>query len=160
MNLDEQQLKQVTAWIAEGIKISEVQKRMETVLGLKLTYLEVRLLLDDLKVMPKDQVIQTTTTIKSDASAGAPPSPDESPMEDEAFPETPSGVTVAVDALARPGAMASGNVTFSDGISAVWYLDQYGRLGLTAPNKGYKPSEADVAAFQKALQIELAKLGF
>jgi hypothetical protein len=160
MNLDELQLKQVTAWIAEGLKISEVQKRMETELGLKMTYLEVRLLLDDLRVMPKDQFRQPAIAITPDASAAVPSSPEETLLADDASPEPPSGVKVTVDALARPGAMASGNVTFSDGITAVWYLDQYGRLGLTAPTKGYKPVEADVAAFQKALQLELAKLGF
>jgi hypothetical protein len=67
---------------------------------------------------------------------------------------------VSVDQLARPGAVVSGKVTFSDGKSADWYLDQMGRLGVVPRDKGYKPSAADVQAFQMQLQNELAKLGF
>jgi hypothetical protein len=65
-----------------------------------------------------------------------------------------------VDQIARPGTLVSGKVTFSDGQNAEWSLDQTGRLALTAQQKGYRPSQADVQAFQQALQNELAKLGF
>ena len=54
MNLDETQRKQVAAWIDEGLKIADIQKRMEAQWGLRLTYLEVRLLVDDLKLTPKE----------------------------------------------------------------------------------------------------------
>ena len=54
MNLDETQRKQVKHWIEEGLKLSDIQKRLETEWGLRQTYLEVRLLVDDLKLMPKD----------------------------------------------------------------------------------------------------------
>ena len=65
-----------------------------------------------------------------------------------------------MDSVVRPGAMISGNVTFSDGKSAGWYLDQMGRLGMAPMEKGYRPSPADVEEFQLALQDELAKKGF
>jgi hypothetical protein len=67
---------------------------------------------------------------------------------------------VAVDQIARPGALVSGSVTFSDGMKADWYLDQTGRLGLIAKQQGYKPSQADVQQFQMALEREMAKMGF
>src|SRR3974390_262904 len=54
MNLDEAQRKRVTEWIAQGLKLSEIQNRLQSELGLKLTYMEVRLLVDDLKLTPKD----------------------------------------------------------------------------------------------------------
>jgi hypothetical protein len=70
-----------------------------------------------------------------------------------------SGVSVGVDQVTRPGALVSGKVTFSDGQQGEWYLDQTGRLGVAPKQQGYKPSPADVQAFQLALQDELAKMG-
>ena len=72
----------------------------------------------------------------------------------------PGKVSVGVDQIARPGAIVSGKVTFSDGQKAEWYLDQTGRLGVVPAKQGYKPSAADVQEFQIALQQELAKLGY
>src|SRR5436190_13241896 len=54
MNLDDAQKKKVTEWIAQGLKLSDIQKLLSAELGLRLTYMEARLLVDDLKLMPKD----------------------------------------------------------------------------------------------------------
>ena len=54
MNLDEAQRKRVAAWIAEGLKLSEIQNRLASELKIHLTYMDVRLLVDDLKLTPKD----------------------------------------------------------------------------------------------------------
>src|SRR3989442_14518742 len=54
MNLDDTQKKKVTEWIAQGLKLSEIQKLLGDELGLRLTYMEARLLVDDLKLIPKD----------------------------------------------------------------------------------------------------------
>jgi len=69
-------------------------------------------------------------------------------------------VTLSSDTLARPGAMASGKVTFSDGEKAVWYIDQFsGQLGMVPPFPGFKPSPEDVRQFQVLLESELGRLG-
>jgi hypothetical protein len=65
-----------------------------------------------------------------------------------------------VDKLARPGALVSGKVTFSDGHTADWRLDQTGQLGLIPQQAGYRPPPADLQQFQAALDAELSKLGF
>ena len=146
MNLDDTQRKKVAAWINEGLKLAEIQKRLETELGLRMTYLEVRLLVDDLKLKPKDP----------------PPPVKPAPKPEDALsppPPAPGKVSVTVDQLARPGAMVSGKVKFSDGKTAEWILDQAGRLGLVPGEKGYKPPAADLQEFQVALQQELQKLG-
>jgi hypothetical protein len=150
MNLDETQRQKVGAWINEGLKLAEIQKRLEAEFGLRVTYLDVRLLVDDLKLKPKDPP--------------APPKPPALPaneLVDAAPPASParSKVSVTVDQLARPGALVSGKTKFSDGKTAEWFLDQSGRLGLAPTEKGYKPSAADLQDFQQALQIELTKLG-
>jgi hypothetical protein len=157
MNLDEAQRQTVAKWIAEGAKLSEIQKRLLE-LGIKLTYMEVRFLVDDLKLTPKDP-----EPPKVVAPVSAPANPTKLTAEKNPAPEgtlPASGVSVSVDQIAKPGAIVSGKVTFSDGQTADWILDQTGRLGVVPKQAGYKPSAADVQDFQTALQTEIAKLGF
>jgi hypothetical protein len=72
----------------------------------------------------------------------------------------PAGVSVAVDQIARPGAVVSGKVTFSDGVRAEWQFDQAGRLALAPQQPGYRPSAADLQQFQLTLESELSRMGF
>ena len=62
--------------------------------------------------------------------------------------------------MVRPGAIISGEVTFSDGVSGKWAMDQFGRLVLEAGRKGYKPSAADVQEFQRELSAQMQRHGF
>lgn len=163
MKLDDTQRQKVAAWIAEGLKLSEIQTRIGKDLGVPLTYMEVRFLVDDLKLTPKDpeppKVAAPTAASPLAAPAPAPSVPVK--LSPEGEPATPAAtVAVTVDQLAKPGAMVSGKVTFSDGQKADWYLDQMGRLGVVPAVQGYKPAQADVQEFQLALQDELAKMGF
>ncbi len=159
--LTEAQRGQVATWLAEGLKLSEIQKRLETEFGLRLTYMEVKFLIGDLQLMPKDQ----EPTKPSDAVLGAGQSvPQSSPPVAAPPPPaspapSPGAVAVSVDQITRPGAMVSGKVTFGDGQKGVWYVDQLGRLGLAPEQKGYRPSAADMREFQIALDRELARLG-
>ena len=162
MNLDDAQRKQVGGWIAEGLKLSDIQKRLADELGLRLTYMEVRLLVDDLKLTPKDPE-PTPTPELSGAQPGKGAAIDGEAQllpEDDARAPGGGGVSVKVDQLARPGAIVSGQVTFTDGKSAEWYLDQMGRIGLAPKEAGYKPAASDVQIFQAELQRQLAKMGF
>jgi hypothetical protein len=157
MNLDESQRQKVAAWIADGATISRIQSQLASELGLKLTYMEVRFLVDDLKLTPKDPeppkvAAPVAEAIKPADAKNAPPS---------AGPPGAAGkVSVTVDQLARPGAIVSGKVTFSDSQAADWHLDQTGRLGVVPKQQGYKPSAADVQQFQAALEKEIARMGF
>jgi hypothetical protein len=163
MNLDEAQRQRVTAWILQGAKLSEIQTRLAEEFGLRLTYVEVRLLVDDLKLTPKDpEPPKGVAQIGAAPATGAsPPSAGKKAAPAPAAPPPPTGkVSVTVDELVRPGAVVSGKVTFSDGQQADWYLDQTGRLGVVPRQQGYKPSAADVQQFQAALQNELARMGF
>jgi hypothetical protein len=166
MNLDESQRKKVTEWIGQGLKLSDIQSRLGSELGLTLTYMEVRLLVDDLKLTPKDverpKTPQTglgATTTSAPAGAGAPTAAPASPEVPPSGVPAAGGVSVVVDHLTRPGALVSGKVTFSDGNRAEWYLDQAGRLGLVPQQPGYRPPAGDVQQFQAALESELSKMG-
>jgi hypothetical protein len=153
MNLNEEQRQRITAWILQGAKLAEIQNRMAQEFGIRLTYMETRLLVDDLKLTPKDPEPPKTEK---------PPVPDAKKTAEEkpgASAPKAGGVSVSVDQIARPGAVVSGKVTFSDGQKAEWYLDQMGRLGVVPAQQGYKPPAADVQQFQIALQEELQKMG-
>lgn len=150
-------------WIADGMKLSDFQRRLETDFALRLTYMEVRFLIDDLKVVPKDPEPPKAPPSASPEPAARPAST--APVEpDEVVPPEggPAGgdVQVTVDAVTRPNAMVSGRVRFSDGKGAAWLIDTYGRPGLVADEKGYRPSQPDLMAFQAALERELSRLGF
>ena len=162
MNLDDAQKRRVAEWIKEGLKLSEIQSRMASEWGLRLTYMEVRLLTDDLKLTPKDieppkPAIQTlkTSSAESDGARAA----DQTPIAD-AEPTTRSGsVAISVDQIARPGAVVSGSVTFSDGNEAEWHFDQNGRLGMVPRQSGYRPTPADLQQFRGALEAALSRMG-
>jgi hypothetical protein len=168
--LTPEQQSQARQWIADGMKLSEFQKRIESDFSVKLTYMEVRMLVDDLKVIPKDPeppkaptpppTPTAPTTALADTAAPA-PVPGGALEPDDILPPPGGGlVKVTVDVVTRPGALVSGRVVFSDGKGAAWLVDQYGRPGLVADEKGYRPSPADLAEFQGALEQELMKQGF
>jgi len=167
MNLDDSQRKKVAEWIGQGLKLSEIQSRLNSEFGLTMTYMEVRFLVDDLKLTPKDvervKPGQSPLTSQTAAPpAGTPASAAKSatgPKPAEPSAAAPGKVSVSVDTLARPGAVVSGKVTFSDGNKADWYLDQAGRLGLVPEKTGYRPPPGDVQDFQMALETDLSKMG-
>ena len=172
MNVDEATRQKVAEWIEQGLKLSDIQNRLGSELGITLTYMETRFLVDDLKLTPKEQAAREPLAQLNMPSAGAVAQGDSLPEmgtepaqglaepEDGALPPVGTGtVSLSVDRLARPGALVSGSVTFSDGNSGTWYLDQLGRLAISPAKQGYRPAPADVQAFQLQLQNELAKLG-
>lgn len=159
MTLDDTQRKKVAGWIADGMKLSEIQNRLASELGVRMTYMDVRLLVDDLKLTPKDieppKPVAPVAPPVAPQKSGADLKVDNAPAPESSV----SGVSVAVDQIARPGAVVSGKVTFTDGKKADWYIDQTGRLGLAPQEAGYRPAAADVQQFQVALESELSKMG-
>lgn len=165
MQLDDVQKQKVSTWIEEGSSLSDIQNRLDQEFGVRLTYMDVRLLVGDLQLTPKDPEQPTPETLSASAPAapGAAGLSDSFAAPDEILPPggLPTGnVTLTVDQITRAGALISGKATFSDGKKADWSLDQYGRLGMVPAEEGYRPPEADVVEFQKALEKELVKLGY
>ena len=168
MNLDDAQRQKVTDWIADGLKLSDIQTRLGSELGITMTYMEVRFLVDDLKLTPKDA--EPRRTIEPVLSSPAvPPASGARASAGQAGPAAPQpaplgggagGVSISVDEITRPGAVVSGKVTFSDGNTVAWQIDQTGRLGLIPSKAGYRPPASDMQSFQMALEDELSKLGF
>ena len=157
MQLTEEQRKTVASWIAEGAKLSQVQQRLAEEFGIRLTYMEARFLVDDLKLVPQETVQSAPA---KPAASGM-----ENPAEPGAFADVPEEaampgkVRVALDQIMHPGSLVSGSVTFSDGVTAQWHLDQMGRFALVPPKPGYRPSKEDLADFRIVLEEELARRG-
>lgn len=160
MTLDEEKKQKVIGWIKEGRKLSEIQNLLASEFGIRMTYMEVRLLIDDLKVMPVDNEIKNDK--KADSSKEKPQDKATKEKKEDEVEEPPefSDVSVTIDEVTRPGAVMSGRVKFSDGVVAEWYFDEMGRLGLVTSQPGYRPSERDVKKFQVALQKQLNRLGY
>jgi hypothetical protein len=152
MQLTDVQKQDVSQWIANGSKLSEVQQRLAEEFGIRLTYMEARFLVDDLKLIPQDK----------EEPAKTPDAPADSELDalDEPAPGAATGgVRLSVDEIVRPGALVSGRVTFSDGMKAEWSLDRAGRFGLMPEQEGYRPSQADLTEFRKGLETALARQG-
>ena len=160
MNLSDSQKQQVSAWLEQGLKVADVQKRMVAELGVTMTYMEVRFLLDDLRLNPKDPEPPKDPVPASPIVPPTVSGPNPLPAAPSTGATAVGALKLSVDALARPGTVVSGKVTFSDGQTADWYLDQMGRMGVAPAQPGYKPSQPDVLEFQELLQMELQKLGF
>lgn len=159
-NLTPEQHAALEQWAADGATLNDIQHKLKTEFGVNITYLDARLLLLDLQVKLKDKPREQP---KPEEPAAVPQHPTEEPIIDGADAPAPAGngsVTVTIDQLAIPGALVSGKVTFTDGQTAGWYLDQSGRLGLRAPDPGYRPPPADVPVFQAELDRVLAQAGF
>ncbi len=186
MTLTPEQKQSVSTWVAAGDNLSLVQKKLAEQFKISMTYRDVRFLVDDLNLELKDAAPKADA---SDVSKAPPAKPAPSPARPEAAtepsaaqpgeddlpiddlpegatdelpvpPDGPGGVALELDRIMRPGTAVSGSVTFSDGVSGKWALDQYGRLMLETPQKGYQPSAPDVQAFQRELQTQLQRQGF
>ena len=149
----DEQKKEISKWVAEGIGLSDIQKKINKDFGVVMTYIDVRFLVDDLNLTLVDD--EEEAPVKEKEGGVDPQSPSvDAPLDGVGV------VTVELDKVNPPGAMASGSVVFSDGQSKKWTLDQYGRLGLTGGDDQYKPSDEDVAEFQKQLDTALRGRGF
>jgi hypothetical protein len=151
--LTPEQISKVSAWVAEGATLSQIQERLSTQLEVSMTYMDVRFLVDDLNLA----LVEKEEPKPEAAAADAAPA-------DAAVPaETSQGagvVTVEVDTIAQPHAMVSGHVTFSDGEKADWYIDHQGRPGMAARTPGYRPTPQDITDFQAKLDAALRQAGY
>jgi hypothetical protein len=164
MTLTPEQKQAVAAWVAAGDNLYAVQKKLADVLKVSMTYMDVRFLVDDLNLELKDPAPKADASDVSKAPATKAAAPEAAaviPPEEEfpadAVPPTGGAVHVTVDKVnLNPNAMATGSVTFPDGVSAKWMVDLQGRPGLVDVSKpGYRPSPADAQAFMQELSLAL-----
>lgn len=145
-DLSSEQVEMVKKWVAEGAQMADLQKRLKDDFGFNVTYMDTRFLSLDLAL---------NFQVDEEESEG--PNDIENPEAQEEVDLGPlvqdeEAVTVTLDQVARPGAMVSGTVTFSDGMKALWLIDEMGRPSIDPDQPGYQPSEADLVRFQAELK--------
>lgn len=142
--LTEAQKTSLHQWAAEGASIADLQNKMKEEFQIGMTYMDARFMVLDLGV-----------EIETKKEEEAKPAD----AVEELKPEPTGYVEVTMDAIPAPGALVSGKVTFSDGGTAVWMLDQQGRPSLDPDTPEYRPSEDDVMSFQKQLSELIRQKG-
>ncbi len=171
--LTDEQTKAVRSWAEDGADLPAIQKRLGDEFEVHLTFMDTRFLIADLEIELKseeeeEEVVAEPVVEEAAAETAAPvdqaqelPADDavaEAPPENGADPEADPAagplekVTVTISELQRPGMMANGNVTFANGQTAEWYLDQMGQLGMNPTEPEFRPSPQQMLAFQQELQ--------
>jgi hypothetical protein len=129
---------------AAGGTMSDLQKRLKETYGISITYMDTRFLILDLGIElieeSKDEPVK--------------------PEQEKPAPVPTGTVSVTMDNLTLPGSMVSGKVTFSDGETGIWMIDQTGRPGLDPDTPGYRPTQEDIMEFQVQLRALIEKSGF
>ena len=186
MSLTPEQKQTVATWVAAGDNLSAIQKKLSEHFKISMTFMDVRFLVDDLDLTlkdpaPKADANDVTKARPIPAGKTSPAGADGPAVADQEVPDdlddgaladdaaladesaAPAGsLRVEVDKVNLiPGAMASGSVTFSDGVTGKWIVDNYGRPGFTEVSKpGYRPTPADAQAFMQELSAALQKQGY
>lgn len=155
--LTQAQKELVQKWVTEGATLSEIQKRIKEELKIPITFMEARFLILDLGLNIKEKEPSAARDVDLSKSVPSDTTQSEAELEQE---NVPGNVSVELDRVVKAGAVVSGSVRFSDGETAAWSLDQFGRLALAAGKAGYRPSQDDLQAFQQELARLLQSRGF
>jgi len=166
MALSPEQTQSVAQWIRDGASLSEVQKRLIEEFKLSMTYMDVRFLVDDLDLtlidpIPKADAADVTKERAAPKSAASALNPAGDEVSPEELPPVKGSVDLDVDKVTlTPGALASGTVTFSDGVTGKWIVDDQGRPGFTeVSQEGYQPAPEDAQEFMQQLGVALRAKG-
>ena len=182
-SLSAEQVAQIQSWVDEGADLSEVQDKLRSEMDVHVTYMEMRFLMDDLGIQQKSdpepepeepeeeaaeprEVVDAIFDEEEEGAEAAPPSEEQSTQQGEPEPEldvekpAAAEVSVTVSKVQQPGMAISGKVTFGGGNSADWWIDQMGQLGMKPDKEGFRPTEAEVMAFQKELQRVVQESGY
>ena len=169
--MDQNKIKEFIAQkVPEGYSLSKIQDMLKEQ-GVHITFMELRLLASEIEesVWKKTEKADEPPAPAPEPEPAQAQEPFPGPEDQEALPEedpvppaapeapadaapaAPRGKTVVeISKIARPGAAASGTVTFGSGVTAEWVVDAYGRLGLE--NASGKPDRQDIQEFQMELQ--------
>ncbi|MEM6279731.1 MAG: hypothetical protein AAF733_09650 [Verrucomicrobiota bacterium] len=149
-SLTDDQIATIRNWADQGDELSDIQKKLADEMEVRITYLETRFLLEDLKIELKP-IEEPKSEPEEGIAEKAIPEPEES-LTEEPSPADEEEVSVTIDQVLRPGALISGQAMFAGGKSMAWWLDQMGQLGVDPSDPDFRPSEAQLRTFQIKLQ--------
>lgn len=139
-DLTTEQQEQIKSWASQGDQLADLQKKINTEFQLSpsITYMETRFAIIDLGI----ELVEEAKP--------------EEPKEEQPKELTPLGyVDATVDEIVRPGFLASGKVIFTDGMNALWGVDEMGRLKVDADDPSYEITDEDMISFQETLRDKL-----
>lgn len=137
----------IVAKLREGLSLSDLQKLLAEEHGMRMTYLDLRMIVAGL---PVDWSKHEPAPAPASPAAAQAPAPK---------PADAGGRTrITISKLVRPGAALSGDVTFASGATAEWALDPMGRIGLYPKPGSSQPTQKDMREFQTELQNQLSNM--
>ncbi len=148
----------VSAMLAEGAGLSEIQTRLASEHQIKLTFLDLKLIVSEIEGAASSLDKNSKQQDKSDDAINGKKQQVEHLDDEDAGAVNAEimdeGATVVeMDKLLKPGTAISGNVKFASGAKADWAIDHYGRF--TLHNAVGKPTQDDLALFQEELRKKL-----
>ena len=183
-DLSDDQKNAIRQWAADGANLDEIHTKIRDEFDLRLTFMDARFLVADLEIEFEEEeeeevpvADETPTETSAEAPLGSAVEEGAAPLADEQANHVPAeavedlmpegsevpdvpNVSVSISDIAAPGAMASGTVDFGNGQTAIWTIDQMGRLGLNPTNGEYEPTEMEIMAFQTELQRLVQSRGY
>lgn len=151
-DLSEGQIESIKSWVAEGAQMADVQKQLKEEFDVNATYMDTRFLALDLNLEFLKEEVAEEKVSEEVVLSGEPQEPAAAPVEVLSPADGAPSVTVGIDQVAHPGSMISGTVTFSDGETGLWMIDEMGRPSIDPETEGYRPNQADLENFQAKLQ--------
>lgn len=137
--LSPKQVQSIRDWAQEGLDLNTIQKKLHEDLGIKLTFMDTRFLLQDLDIHIK-QPEPAPQPARSGTTPEAAPAP--SPLLGK--------IQVSVDEVTPPHALMAGKVLFKSGAQGVWDIDRTGRINWDATLG--EPTAEDLREFETELQ--------
>jgi len=171
----EQMKKFIAEKVSAGLSLSKIQELLASEQGVRITFMELRMIAAEIESVDwsktdKPEPKPTPKELSKDTpqdEGGEPPQEEdfeeELPQEEGAaaaadpLPQGDGKTKVELNKIVKPGAVASGTVTFASGVTAEWFIDQMGRLGLGKASG--KPDAKDIEGFQMELQRLFSQQG-
>ena len=137
--LSPEQVQSIRDWAEEGLDLNAIQKRLHEDLGIKLTYMDTTVLLQDLDIHIRQPEPEPQAEQPAELSGATAP------------PASLLGKTqVTVDEITPPHALMAGKILFRSGAQGVWDIDRTGRINWDATLG--EPTADDLREFETELQ--------
>jgi hypothetical protein len=157
--MNKEEIKNIVAdMLSERLSPSEIQKQLAEKKDIRITFLDLKLIISEIKNSAETLDKNDTRNRKNDI----PPAKEDNRAEVHSEKEQTvdaeimdEGATVVeMEKLLKPGAVLCGKVKFASGAKADWSVDHYGRLSFA--NSAGKPSPQDLKLFQAELQRKIS----
>lgn len=156
-SLTPEQKQHIVEWVAGGADLNSLQKHIVDKLGIRVTYMDTRLLILDLGLElipapePQTPHQQENQTPASSSAEDLAPASTDAVISSSTVPLA-GKLDLSIDEKPADGFALTGKVTFPSGSWGAWFFDHEGRLGLDPAPTAAEPTEEDIDVFQRELK--------